>query len=268
MPLTEETRAAAAEIVARYPEGRSRSALLPMLHLVLADEGYVTPQGIAFCAETLGLTKAEVGAVATFYTMYKRRPVGEYLVSVCTNLSCSLLGGEDVFTRVSRKLGVHHDESTSDGTFTLEHAECLAACDYAPVMTVNYEFFDNVTPDSAEALVDALAAGQRPMPTRGAPLCSFKEISRQLAGFRDPRPGAAAAGVAHPEPETSPDSRGVESPEAIAEAGPTPKAGIPRAEGEFAIVDPEATGDLGELAAAEPAPDPEAFAPTNEESAS
>ena len=74
-----------------------------MLHLVQAEEGYVTPQGIAFCAETLGLTKAEVGAVATFYTMYKRRPTGEYLVSVCTNLSCQILGGEDVFARLAER---------------------------------------------------------------------------------------------------------------------------------------------------------------------
>ena len=262
MPLTEDTRAAAAEIVARYPEGRSRSALLPMLHLVQAEEGYVTPQGIAFCAETLGLTKAEVGAVATFYTMYKRRPVGEYLVSVCTNLSCQILGGEDVFTRVSQKLGVHHNETTEDGTFTLEHAECLAACDFAPVVTVNYEFFDNMTPDSAEKLLDALARGEKPVPTRGAPLCGFRDISRQLAGFRDPRPEAAAQGVAHPEPVTSPDSRGTESKASIKEAKPTPGAGVPRSEGEYAVADPEATGDLGELGAAEPTPDPEMFQKT------
>ncbi len=261
MPLTEETRAAAAEIVARYPEGRSRSALLPMLHLVQAEEGYVTPQGIAFCAETLGLTKAEVGAVATFYTMYKRRPVGEYLVSVCTNLSCQILGGEDVFTRVSKKLGVHHNETTDDGTFTLEHAECLAACDFAPVVTVNYEFFDNMTPESAEDLLDALARGEKPVPTRGAPLCGFREISRQLAGFRDPRPAAVGDGAAHPEPVTSPDSRGAESKAAIKEAKPTPGAGVPRSDGEYEVADPEATGDLGELAAAEPAPDPEMFQP-------
>jgi NADH-quinone oxidoreductase subunit E len=267
MSFTEDTRAAAAEIIARYPEGRSRSALLPMLHLVQAEEGYVTPQGIAFCAETLGLTKAEVGAVATFYTMYKRRPTGEYLVSVCTNLSCQILGGEDVFARVSERLGVHHNETTPDGTFTLEHAECLAACDFAPVVTVNYEFFDNVTPDTAEGLLDALARGERPLPTRGAPLCSFKEISRQLAGFRDPRPEAVGQGSAHPEPGTSPDARGTESPEAIAEAGGTPSAELPGGTGEYAVVDPEATGDPGELAANEPPPDPEAFAPTHEESA-
>jgi NADH-quinone oxidoreductase subunit E len=263
MSLTEETRAAAAEIIARYPEGRSRSALLPMLHLVQAEEGYVTPAGIAFCAETLGLTKAEVGAVATFYTMYKRRPVGEYLVSVCTNLSCQILGGEDVFTRLSKKLGVHHNETTEDGSITLEHAECLAACDFAPVVTVNYEFFDNVTPESAEELVDALARGERPLPTRGAPLCSFKEMSRQLAGFRDPRPEAVGAGTAHPEPATSPDSRGSETKSAIRTAKPTPGAGVPRSEGKYEIVDPEATGDPGELAAAEPPADPEAFMPTS-----
>ncbi len=268
MSFTEQTRAAAAEIIARYPEGRSRSALLPMLHLVQAEEGYVTPEGIAFCAETLGLTKAEVGAVATFYTMYKRQPTGEYLVSVCTNLSCQLLGGEDVFTRLSKKLGVHHNETTADATFTLEHAECLAACDYAPVVTVNYEFFDNMTPETAEALVEALAGGERPVPTRGAPLCSFREISRQLAGFRDPRPEAIGEGVAHPEPGTSPDSRGSESQDSLKQARPNPVAGIPRTDGEIAIEDPEATGDLGQIARSEPQPDPGMFQPnTNEESA-
>jgi NADH-quinone oxidoreductase subunit E len=267
MTFSEETHADAAEIIARYPEGRSRSALLPLLHLVQAEEGYVTPQGIAFCAQTLGLTKAEVGAVATFYTMYKRRPTGEYLVSVCTNLSCQILGGEDVFTRVADRLGVHHTETTEDGTFTLEHAECLAACDYAPVVTVNYEFFDNLTPDSAQELVDALARGERPVPTRGAPLCSFKDISRQLAGFRDPRPEDVDAGIAHPEPATPVDSRGTETAAAIKAAQPTPDAGIPLSEGEYAVEDPEATADLGELAASEPPPDPEAFQPTHEESA-
>jgi NADH-quinone oxidoreductase subunit E len=209
--LTEETRAAAQEIIARYPEGRSRSALLPMLHLVQAEEGYVSPAGVAFCAEVLGLTKAEVGAVATFYTMYKRRPTGEYLISVCTNLSCQILGGEEIYARLSRRLGVGHDETTADGLVTLEHAECLAACDYAPVVTVNYEFFDNQTPETAEEVVDALHRGERPLPTRGAQVCSFREISRQLAGFRDPRPEAVAAGIAHPEPPPPVDSTGTEA---------------------------------------------------------
>jgi NADH-quinone oxidoreductase subunit E len=194
--------------------------------------------------------------------MYKRRPTGEYLVSVCTNLSCQILGGEDVFTRVAERLGVHHNETTEDGTFTLEHAECLAACDFAPVVTVNYEFFDNVTPDSAVELIDELAAGNPPVPTRGAPLCSFREISRQLAGFRDPRPEVVGAGVAHPEPVTSPDSRGTESPKRIRKAKPSPSAGVPRSEGEIAVADPEATADPGELARSEPAADPKAFMKT------
>jgi NADH-quinone oxidoreductase subunit E len=208
--LTEETRAAAQEIIARYPEGRSRSALLPILHLVQAEQGYVTPAGIAFCAEVLGLTKAEVGAVATFYTMYKRRPTGEYLVSVCTNLSCQILGGEEIYARLSRRLGVGHDETTDDGLITLEHAECLAACDYAPVLTLNYEFFDNQTPETAEELIDGLHRGERPVPLRGAQVVSFREISRQLAGFRDPRPGATSVGVAHPDAPEPVDSTGTE----------------------------------------------------------
>ena len=192
MPLTDETRLAAREIVARYP--KPRSALLPMLHLVQSEDGYVSPEGVRFCAEELGLTKAEVGAVATFYTMYKRRPTGEYLVSVCTNTLCDVLGGEQIYEALSEHLGVGHDQTTADGRITLEHAECLAACDYAPVVTVNYEFFDQQSPDSAMGLVGELQSGARPLPTRGAPLCSFKEISRQLAGFPDLRPGAVDGG--------------------------------------------------------------------------
>lgn len=194
MPLTDQTRVLAKEIVARYP--RPRSALLPMLHLVQSEDGYVSPEGVRFCAEELGLTKAEVGAVATFYTMYKRRPAGDYLVSVCTNTLCDVLGGEEIYRALSEHLGVGHDETTADGKITLEHAECLAACDYAPVVTVNYEFFDQQSVDSATGVVTELQAGRQPLPTRGAPLCTFKEISRQLAGFMDERDGAVGAGPA------------------------------------------------------------------------
>jgi NADH-quinone oxidoreductase subunit E len=180
-----EVRAAAEEIIARYPAGQSRSALLPMLHLVQSEQGYVSADGIAFCADVLAITKAQVAAVATFYTMYKRQPTGEYLVSVCTNTLCGLLGGDEIYATLSEALGVGMNETTADGTITLEHAECLAACDYAPVVTVNYEFFDNQTTDSATDLVDKLRGGQRPLPSRGAPLCSFKQIERQIAGFFD-----------------------------------------------------------------------------------
>ena len=197
MPLTDETRATARAIIARYP--KARSALLPLLHLVQSEEGYVTPEGVAFCAEMLDLTKAEVAAVSTFYTMFKRRPTGEYLVSVCTNTLCGVLGGDEIFAALCQELAVGHDETTADGTITLEHAECLAACDFAPVMTVNYEFFDKASVDSALGLVGALRRGERPTPTRGAPLCSFREISRQLAGLPDERPGAVdGTGVGEP----------------------------------------------------------------------
>jgi NADH-quinone oxidoreductase subunit E len=181
----EKTRTEAAQIIARYPAGQSRSALLPMLHLVQSVQGHVTPDGIAFCADMLDLTKAQVTAVATFYTMYKRKPAGEYLVSVCRNTLCGLLGGDEIYAALSEDLGVGHDETTADGTIMLEHAECLAACDYAPVVTVNYEFFDNQTVESAGELVSQLRSGRLPQPTRGAPLCSFREIERQLAGFFD-----------------------------------------------------------------------------------
>jgi NADH-quinone oxidoreductase subunit E len=192
----ENTRRDAAEIMARYPAGRERSALLPLLHLVQSVEGYVSPDGIGFCAEVLGLTRAEVNAVATFYTMYKRKPAGDWLVSVCTNTMCGVLGGDRAYLALSEHLGVGHEETTADGTVTLEHAECLAACDYAPVMTVNYEFFDRVQAEDAVQVVKQLQEGERPLPSRGPRLCTLKEISRQLAGFPDERDGAVGEGPA------------------------------------------------------------------------
>jgi NADH-quinone oxidoreductase subunit E len=181
----EKTRAEAREIIARYPAGNERSALGPLLHLVQSVQGQVTPDGIAFCADLLDLTKAQVTAFVTFYTMYKRTPTGEYLVSVCTNTLCAMLGGDEIFAALRDDLGVGNNETTADGKITLEHAECLAACDYAPVVTVNYEFFDNQTVGTARNLTSQLRDGVRPEPSRGAPLCSFKQISRQIAGFFD-----------------------------------------------------------------------------------
>jgi NADH-quinone oxidoreductase subunit E len=181
----EQTRAEAAELIARYPEGQSRSALLPMLHLVQSVQGYLTADGIAFCADQLGLTKSQVAAVATYYTMFKRKPTGEYLVSVCTNTLCGMLGGDEIYAALREQLGVGDNEATPDGTIAVEHAECLAACDYAPVLTVNYEYFDNQTVGSARNIVSQLQSGVVPTPTRGAPLCTFRQIERQIAGFFD-----------------------------------------------------------------------------------
>ncbi len=189
--ITEQTRLEAREIIARYP--KPRSALLPMLHLAQSEEGFVSPEGIAMCAEELGLTKAEVGAVATFYTMYRRRPAGEYHVGICTNTLCAVLGGYELMARAKQHLGIGNNETTADGRVSLEHVECNAACDYAPVVMVNWEFYDDQTPSSARELVDACRAGTPPPPTRGpSRLCTFKEVSRVLAGFPD---GLANEGV-------------------------------------------------------------------------
>ncbi|MFG3475262.1 NADH-quinone oxidoreductase subunit NuoE [Streptomyces chengbuensis] len=181
----------ARQIIGRYPD--SRSALLPLLHLVQSEEGHVTRTGMRFCAEVLDLTTAEVTAVATFYSMYRRKPSGDYQVGVCTNTLCAVMGGDAIFDGLKEHLGVGNGETTEDGKVTLEHIECNAACDFAPVVMVNWEFFDNQTPESARRLVDDLRAGRPVEPTRGAPLCTFKETARILAGFPDERPGAVEA---------------------------------------------------------------------------
>ena len=186
----------AAAIKARYPD--PRSGLLPMLHLVQSVDGYVSRDGILFCAEQLEMTPAEVSAVATFYTQYKRHPNGTYTVGVCTNTLCAVMGGDAIFDELSEHLGVGHDETTDDGAITLERVECNAACDYAPVVMVNWEFFDNQTPESATDLADRLRAGEPVAPTRGASsVCGFKQMSRVLAGFTD---GRADEGVGAGEP--------------------------------------------------------------------
>ena len=183
MSLPEKTRLEAREIIARYP--KPRSALLPMLHLVQSAEGRVTAEGIEVCAEILGITAAEVAGVATFYTMYKRRPVGDYHVGVCTNTLCAVMGGDLIFERLKEHLDVGNDETTEDGRITLEHVECNAACDYAPVMMVNWEFMDNMDPSSATQLVDDLRAGKEVRSTRGPRICTWREAERVLAGFDD-----------------------------------------------------------------------------------
>ena len=189
MALTEQTRADAEGLAGRYPQ--SRSALLPMLHLVQSAEGMVTPDGIALCADVLDLTTAEVAAVATFYTMYKRHKVGRYHVGVCTNTMCAVLGGDAIWTALSERLGVGHDEVTADGAVSLERIECQAACTHAPVMTANWEFLDDMDVPRALDVVERLRAGEEVYSTRGPRIGTFEEIERTLAGFED---GLAAEG--------------------------------------------------------------------------
>jgi NADH-quinone oxidoreductase subunit E len=171
-------------IIKRYP--RSRSAIMPLLHYVQSLAGYVTNEGIELIAKLLTLETAEVSAVATFYTQYKRKPVGEYHVGVCTNTLCAVMGGDAIFAALKDHLGIENDGVTADGKVSLEHIECNAACDYAPVVMANWEFYDNQDVSSAKELVDSMRNGTPKPPTRGPnSLVTWKEASAVLAGIND-----------------------------------------------------------------------------------
>lgn len=172
----------AAGIIARYPQ--ARSALLPLLHLTQSEDGRITRAGITFCADQLDLTPAEVAGVATFYSMFRRTETGEYLVGVCTNTLCAVMGGDEILRALTEHLGLTPGETTRDGRITVEHVECNAACDFAPVVMVNWEFFDNQTPESAIELIEDLRAGVPTTPPRGTgTVCSFRATARLLAGL-------------------------------------------------------------------------------------
>lgn len=146
-------------IISRYP--RPRSALIPLLHVAQEQEGWVSPEAMAHIAELVDLAPAEVLGTASFYGMFKREPVGRYVVSVCTNISCLLLGGEELLEHCERTLGIKPGATTSDGMFTLEDVECIAACTDAPCLQVNYRYFLRISHDEVDALVDDLRAGRR-----------------------------------------------------------------------------------------------------------
>jgi NADH-quinone oxidoreductase subunit E len=187
--LSEESRRLAREIMARYPT--PRSAMIPLLYLVQSEVGWLPRQGMREVGELLGLTTAEVEAVATFYTMLKLHPCGRYVISVCTNPSCTLLGARESYQRAREMLGEHAERMTGDGLFTLEEEECLAACDKAPVVAVNYVFYDRVTADRIEELINEIREGRVPEAARGAgPPGDLKEVSRILAGVPGAEQGA------------------------------------------------------------------------------
>ncbi|CAB4655415.1 unannotated protein [freshwater metagenome] len=178
-------------IIARYP--RKRSAIMPLLHFAQSVDGFVTNEAIELIAKKLELETAEVSAVSTFYTQYKRKPVGEYHVGVCTNTLCAVMGGDAIFAGLKEHLGLENDGVTADGKVSLEHIECNAACDYAPVVMANWEFYDSQTVQSAKDLVDSMRAGNPKPPTRGPnELHNWKETSAVLAGLND---GHANEGV-------------------------------------------------------------------------
>ena len=196
MAFTTEQLAVMDSIVARYP--RKRSAIMPLLHFVQSVYGYVTKDGIETISEKIEVEAAEVTAVSTFYTQYKSEPVGEYHVGVCINTLCAVMGGDAIYDSVSDHLGIGNHETTKDGKVSLERIECNAACDYAPVVMVNWEFFDNQTPQSVRDLVDGARNCNPPAPTRGPKtLRTWKQNSEVLAGLSD---GLANEGVSAGEP--------------------------------------------------------------------
>ena len=196
MAYTAEQVSIMDSIINRYP--RKRSAIMPLLHFVQSIDGYVTNEGIELIGQNLELATAEVTAVSTFYTQYKSKPVGEYHVGICTNTLCAVMGGDAIFESIKEHLDIENDGVTTDGKVSVEHIECNAACDYAPVVMVNWEFYDNQTVQSTKDLVDAARAGNPPAPTRGPnKLRTWKENSAVLAGISD---GLANEGVQAGEP--------------------------------------------------------------------
>lgn len=156
--LNEDNLRLAREIVARYP--RPRSATIPLLHLAQQQDGYVTNDAMAHIGELVGATSAEVFGTASFYEMFKFEPVGKYLVNICGTMSCALMGAEELIHHAEHRLGVKLGGTTPDGNFTLERAECQAACTEAPCLQVNYRYRYRVTTEEFDALIDDLAAGR------------------------------------------------------------------------------------------------------------
>ena len=195
MPLSDQTLTRAEELIARYP--LRRSALLPILFLLQAEDGYVSPAGVAQAAGLLGLTKAEVGAVATFYTMFRRRPVGKYLVSVCKTLPCQLRGSREISEALAGRLEVPLGGTDQSGMVTVEEVECLAACDGAPVVQVNTENYERLSTEEALELLEALLRDEIPPPTFAADGSvtdpSTAGLHWRLAGLGDP-PATLGAG--------------------------------------------------------------------------
>jgi len=157
--FTPDNERLALEIIARYP--RAKSATIPLCHLAQEQDGHLTDEAMAHIAELVGVSAAEVLGTASFYEMFKRHEVGRYVVNVCTNISCQLLGGEELLAHASETLGVPVGGTTADGMFTLEDVECIAACTEAPACAVNYRYVHQVSHDDFTALVDDIRSGRR-----------------------------------------------------------------------------------------------------------
>ena len=190
--FTSENTTIAEDVIARYPV--AKSALIPLLHLAQEQDGHLTEDAMTHIAELIGVTPAEVLGTASFYEMFKREPVGDYVVNVCTNISCMLLGGEELLGHLERRLGIKAGSTTADGKFTLEDVECIAACTEAPCLQVNYRYFHRITHDQVDELLEDLRAGKRAheVPRHG----TLSRVRQQLPATR--------AGVAPPDRNVEP----------------------------------------------------------------
>jgi NADH-quinone oxidoreductase subunit E len=190
--FTTDNAAVADDIIARYPV--KKSALIPLLHLAQEQDGHVTDDAMEHIAELVDVTPAEVLGTCSFYEMFKREPVGDYVVNVCTNISCMLLGGEELLHHLEQRLGIKAGDTTPDGKFTLEDVECIAACTEAPCLQVNYRYFHRIGNDEIDVLIDDLRAGKRAheVPRHG----TLSRVRQQLPDTR--------AGVAPPDRNVEP----------------------------------------------------------------
>ncbi len=156
--LNDANEVLAREIIGRYP--KARSATIPLLHVAQQQNGYITNEAIAHIAELVGATSAEVLGTCTFYEMFKMQPVGKYLINICTTMSCALMGAEQLLAHAEQHLGIKAGGTTPDGLFTLERAECQAACTEAPCLQANYRYRYRVTPAQLDDFLDELAEGR------------------------------------------------------------------------------------------------------------
>jgi len=190
--LSAENAEIALEIIGRYP--RSKSALIPLLHLAQEQDGYVTDEAMAHIADLVGVSAAEVLGTASFYEMFKFHPVGRYMVNICTNISCQLMGGEELLEHAEHTLGIRPGQTTDDGLFTIEDVECIAACTEAPCLQVNYRYFHKITNGEFDQLIAELRSGSRTdIPAHGT-----------LAKVRQRIPAERRAGVVTPEDTAHP----------------------------------------------------------------
>jgi NADH-quinone oxidoreductase E subunit len=185
VPLEGQELDDARRIVARYP-GHERSAIMPLLYLAQSVDGWISRDALRAIAELLELTTAEVEAVASFYTMFRLRPTGTHLVSICTNLACKLRGAEEVYEAAHEAAGMGHGQELSeDELITLHEEECLGVCDFAPAVQINFANHDNVSTERMRQLVGLLRSGEVPAPARGPAFTSFRHASRVLAGLEE-----------------------------------------------------------------------------------